>query len=92
MMEDAELLVTNSGFESYNTYDANPVTSLHPFHAKILVGGGFGKRMMQLAPACAASLSELMVLDEERTFDITNLYWDRVLKGVRVEEFKSLVA
>uniref|UniRef100_A0A6G1SBI9 FAD-dependent oxidoreductase domain-containing protein 1 n=1 Tax=Aceria tosichella TaxID=561515 RepID=A0A6G1SBI9_9ACAR len=92
VMEDAKFLLTNSGFESVNTYDACPIVSLHPFHQKIVLSGGYGKRLMSFAPLAAASLSELLILDEEETFDVTNFYWDRVIKGRKVDEFHSLVA
>lgn len=91
VMEDAKFLLTYSGFESVNTYDASPVVGLHPFHQKIVLSGGYGKRLMNFAPLVAASLSELMALDEEETFDVTNFYWDRVIKGKKIEEFQSLV-
>lgn len=91
VMEDAKFLVAHSGFESYNLHDGSPIMSLHPYHLKILVGGGYGKRMMNFAPLAAASFAELMLLEEERTFDMTHFYWDRRLKGRTIQEFSSLV-
>jgi glycine/D-amino acid oxidase-like deaminating enzyme len=92
IMEDAKFLLAHSGFESSNTFDGSPIVSLHPFHHKIVLSGGYGKRLMNFAPLAAASLSELMIYDEEETFDVTNFYWDRVMKGRPIDEFHSLVA
>lgn len=91
-MEDANFLLANSGFESVNTYDASPIISLHPFHQKIVLSGGYGKRLLTFAPLAAASLSELIIHDEEELFDVTKFYWDRVMKGRRIDEFHCLVA
>lgn len=91
MMEDAEFNIAISGFESQNTHDGSPIISPHPFHFKILLSGGYGSRMMNFGPAAAAALSDLIMGEEEESFDMTRFYWDRVIKGRRVEEFKSLL-
>lgn len=91
LMKDAEFNVAFSGFESNNTHDGSPIISPHPFHTKILVSGGYGSRMVNYAPAAAAAFSELSLGEEEELFDMTNFYWNRVIKGRRIEEFRSLL-
>lgn len=90
-MEDAKFLSAVSGFESYDTHDGSPIVSPHPFHAKVLLSGGFGSRMALFGPAAAAALSEIIISGEEQTFDMNNFYWDRVIRGRKIDEFESLV-
>lgn len=92
VMEDATFDLAYSGFESYNTHDGSPVLCNHPFHVKVLVSGGYGSRMTNFGPAVGMTLTELMLYDEERTFDMTKFYWNRVIKGRKVDEFSNLVA
>lgn len=89
LMEDAKFKMAYSGFENYNSHDGCPIISIHPFHNTVLLSGGYGSRLMNYAPAAAASFSELMIVDEEETFDMTPFYWNRVFKGTRVNEFET---
>lgn len=92
VMEDAKFIMAHTGFESHNTHDGNPIISMHPFHIKIQMAGGFGRRLSTLGPAAGAAMSELMLEEEPETFDVTNFYWDRVIKGRKVEEFSKLLS
>lgn len=91
LMEDAKFILAKSGFESYNTHDGCPIISLHPFHSTILLSGGYGSRMMNFAPAAGVTFSEFMIFEQEDTFDMTNFYWDRVIKNRKIPEFKNLI-
>lgn len=92
LMEDSKFVMAASGFEDYNTFDGSPIMSMHPFHAKIMVSGGYGNRLMTFGPLAAYCYAELLAKNEEELFDITNFYWDRVFKNKPVQEFKNLIA
>lgn len=87
VMEDANFIMAQSGFESHNTHDGSPIIGFHPFHRRILLAGGFSRRLSTLGISGAAAMSELMTEGEAETFDITNFYWDRVMKGRKIVEF-----
>lgn len=90
-MEDARFISAVSGFESYDMHDGAPIASPHPFHQKLLISGAFGSRMATLGPAVAAGLSEILIDGEETTFDMTQLYWDRVIRARKIDEFGILL-
>lgn len=90
-MEDAQFISAVSGFESHDTHDGSPIVSPHPFHQKILISGAYGSRMATFGPAVAAGLTEIMIDGDETTFDMSQMYWDRVLRGRKIDEFESLL-
>lgn len=90
VMEDAKLILAQSGFESYNTFDGNPILSNHPYHEKVILSGAYGNRLSQLAPAAGCILAELSIYHETQTFDCSDLSWNRVLKGRTLDEFSAL--
>lgn len=90
-MKDSKFNFAVSGFESYNTADGNPVVGPHPYLNTIQLSSGYGPKLAQYGPAVGAILAELMIFGEERMYDITNLYWNRVIKGSKLREFKKLI-
>jgi len=89
--EDAKFMFAQSGFESWNCYDGSPLLSEHPYFETILLSGGFGNRMMNFAPLAGTVFSELSLYNKPLTYDIKGYYWERVLKGVRMDEFPQLL-
>lgn len=91
VMEDAKFNVAFSGFENYNSHDGLPIVGSHPHHLRVFMAAGFGSRTTSLGPATAACMAQLTYEADHKLYDITNLYWNRVLFGRRIDEHKTLV-
>lgn len=90
-MQDAKFLFAQSGFESWNVQDGNPIMSIHPHFTHIFMAGGYGNRMMNFAPLAGIALTERLIFNDYDLFDITRLHGDRVLRGIRLKEFPQLI-
>lgn len=94
-MEDSKFNIAFTGFQNYNSHDGSPIVSTHPHHQRVYLAAGFGSRNALLSPTCAAALGQLCCNMFEPTddliYDLSQFYWSRVLRGRKIEEYKSLI-
>ncbi|MBP2236525.1 glycine/D-amino acid oxidase-like deaminating enzyme [Sinorhizobium kostiense] len=70
-----------AGHYDYNTLDQNLVVGRHPDVRNFVFANGFSGHGLQQGPATGRGVSELIIYDEYRTLDLTDVGYERVLSN-----------